>query len=125
MRRLKVARLAAITVIPLVISSALLVISGGHAEAASIAGQESSAQRIPQCSGACTKIGSFSVPYNHRWTFISGPLRVCAVFDASGSISYTLWRIQARNAVFYSWENQSLNAPKLTLRTYAYVSRRC
>ncbi len=96
-----------------VIAPALLFAGSIQAEAAVPRGVPSVAPLNP-CSD-CSKVGNFSVSYNKTWKFVSKPLKLCVVFDAKGSISYTLWYVIAYHVYYYLWTNQTLKSPELTL----------
>lgn len=67
-----------------------------------------------------------SVSFSDSYTFKSRPLGICADFTVSGNISYTDVRISdGKGGVFYDWQNQKLNSPKLTASIHKYAGGSC
>lgn len=86
--------------------------------AAGTAANAATGARTLESTPTCTQChASFTLPYKKGWTFISHPLNICAVFTASGTISYTV-RTDALDHLYYS--NQKLNAPRLSVHIDAY-----
>jgi hypothetical protein len=94
--------------------------------ASSTVAQASPARPARPC-GECSKIGNFTRKYDHSWTFVSHELNVCAVFNATGKITYALWLVGQYKESYYLWSGQTLKNPTLSLHVDVYNphSKRC
>jgi len=73
-------------------------------------------------------IGRFSVHYKSGWGFIAKHIRVCALFEATGKITYSLWaKTIPPDGTSYVWTRQQLVDPTLqaTLLSYAPRTHKC